>query len=193
MSDALRNTLLGVSALLTLHQVSKSFAQSLRRNSGQHYRLGSGSEFDAFTARYGGWLFGAGVVLALADHSRATPAFPGPLRDLATAGFLASCCLLVWTDRCLAHHFDHYREEDPALMTTGPYARLRHPRYACWILLLAGWTLALGSALGLLAVAAFVFPVIRRIRLEERFLFEVYGERYARYAQRSARLLPGVW
>ena len=78
-------------------------------------------------------------------------------------------------------------------MTTGPYARLRHPRYACWILLLAGWTLALGSALGLLAVAAFVFPVIRRIRLEERFLFEVYGERYARYAQRSARLLPGVW
>lgn len=193
MNEAARDALLLLAALLTLLAVACSFVRALRRDGGRHYRLGSGSEFDAFTARYGSWFFGAGVALAVADHALGNPVFPGAVRDLGAALFLACCALLVWTDRCLAHHFDHYRAEAPHLMTTGPYARLRHPRYACWIGLLGSLALGLGSGLGLLATLAFVPLVVRRVHLEERFLLERYGDRYAAYAQHSSRLLPGLW
>ena len=193
MNDGLRDGLLGIAALLTLREVTRSFVHSLRRDGGRHYRLGSGSAFDAFTARYGSWLFATAIALAVVDHVLEEPAFPSALRDLGSASFLACCGLLVWTDRCLAEHFDHYCEGAPHLLTTGPYAWLRHPRYACWIGLLVTLALALGSALGLLAALAFVPLVVRRVRLEERFLFDLYGDRYAHYARHSHRLLPGLW
>ena len=193
MTAPLRDALLLSAAVLTLAAIADSFARSLRRDGGRHYELGSGSVFDAFTARYGSCFFGAVAALAIADHLLRRPAFPGGLQDMATAFFLAFCALLMWTDRRLANHFDHYHADTPALMTVGPYAWLRHPRYACWIGLLVTLTVALGSAVGLLAALAFVPLVVRRVRLEERFLLDLYGNRYADYALQTDRLVPGLW
>jgi len=193
MSELLRDSLLALASLFTLYAVTRTFLRALRRDGCRHYHLGSGSEFDSFTARYGSWLFAGVVVLSIADHALGEPAFPPIARDLASIGFLACCGLLVWTDRHLADHFDHYRPEDPQLMTAGPYARLRHPRYTSWLGLLVTGPLALGSALGLLAGLAFVPLVVRRVRLEERFLARLYGDRYAAFARQRSRLVPGLW
>ena len=193
MTAPIRDALLLCAGLLTLAAVARSFARSLRRDGGRHFGLGSGSVFDAFTTRYGSWLFGAVVALAISDHLLRSPAFPADLQDIASALFLAFCSLLMWTDRRLANHFDHYHADTPALMTVGPYAWLRHPRYACWIGLLVTLTVALCSAVGLLDALAFVPLVVRRVRLEERFLLALYGNRYADYALQTDRLVPGLW
>jgi len=193
VSEFTRDLVLISASLLTLAAVARSFARSLRRDSRQHYGLGSGSVFDAFTARYGSWFFGLVVVLAFADHLLRKSDFNTEVQDAAGALFLVFCALLIWTDRRLANHFDHYQVEAPALMTVGPYAWLRHPRYACWIGLLVTLTVALGSGLGFLAALAFLPLVIRRVRLEERFLLDLYGDRYTDYTLQTDRLIPGLW
>lgn len=79
------------------------------------------------------------------------------------------------------------------VVTTGPYAIVRHPMYAGVILMLSGWPLLLGSCWLYIPVAAIDALVVLRMLLEDRTLRrELPG--YAEYAERTRRrLLPGVW
>lgn len=79
------------------------------------------------------------------------------------------------------------------VISTGPYAVVRHPMYASTFLYLIGTPLALGSYRGLLAVV-FIFPfLVWRLLDEERVLArELPG--YTDYQGRIRwRLVPGVW
>jgi protein-S-isoprenylcysteine O-methyltransferase Ste14 len=79
------------------------------------------------------------------------------------------------------------------VITTGPYAIVRHPMYASALLYLFGTPLALGSYWGLLALVA-MFPfLIWRLLDEERLLArDLPG--YAEYQSRVRyRLVPFVW
>jgi len=79
------------------------------------------------------------------------------------------------------------------LAASGPYAQVRHPYYAGFILFYAGASLLLGSwlALGWTGVIALVFAG-RLVREERVLLAEMAG--YADYqAQVTARLVPGLW
>ena len=79
------------------------------------------------------------------------------------------------------------------LVSTGPYAIVRHPMYASASLYLLGTPLALGSYWGLLPVAAIVPFLIWRLFDEERLLAERLPG-YTEYQQRVRhRLVPGVW
>ena len=83
--------------------------------------------------------------------------------------------------------------EGQRVITTGPYAVVRHPMYASALLYLAGTPLALGSYWGLVAVAGMLPILIWRLLDEERLLArELPG--YTDY-QREVRfrLLPRVW
>jgi protein-S-isoprenylcysteine O-methyltransferase Ste14 len=79
------------------------------------------------------------------------------------------------------------------VISTGPYAVVRHPMYSYAVLMLAGVPLALGSWWGLLFVIPTVSGITVRLLHEERFLkrnlpgYVAYTEK-VRY-----RLLPGVW
>lgn len=79
------------------------------------------------------------------------------------------------------------------VVTTGPYAIVRHPMYASALLYLAGMPLALGSWWGFAALAAFVPFLIWRLADEERLLArDLPG--YAEYQSRVRyRLIPFVW
>jgi protein-S-isoprenylcysteine O-methyltransferase Ste14 len=79
------------------------------------------------------------------------------------------------------------------VISTGPYARVRHPFYAGAVLFLLGTALLLGSWYGLAASAVFVAGIAVRAVLEERALAaELPG--YAAYMRRVRyRLVPGVW
>lgn len=193
MSPSLRAAVLLVATLVTLAGVYRTFVRALRRNEGENYELGSGRVFDAFTTDTGTWFFAAVVLVAIVDGLWGSSRFEAGLRDVAVAVFLAFCAALLWTDSMLKAHFDSYREGEPALMTTGPYAVVRHPRYSCWIGLLGSFSAALGSGLGLIATGLFALVVIRRVVLEERFLLELYRDRYRRYAKSTYRLLPWLW
>jgi protein-S-isoprenylcysteine O-methyltransferase Ste14 len=79
------------------------------------------------------------------------------------------------------------------VISTGPYALVRHPMYAGGIILLVGVPLALGSWWGLLVVAAMVPALIWRLIDEEKFLARNLTG-YPEYQRKVRyRLVPGVW
>jgi len=85
------------------------------------------------------------------------------------------------------------RERGHHLITSGPYQYLRHPGYLGTIASSVFGILALGSWWALLPAAAMAGLIVRRTRLEDRFLQrELAG--YTAYAEKVRyRLLPGVW
>lgn len=83
--------------------------------------------------------------------------------------------------------------ENQRVISTGPYAWVRHPMYAAALLMLSGIPLALGSAWGLLIVVAIIPALIWRLLDEERFLARNLAG-YSEYRSRVRyRLLPGIW
>jgi protein-S-isoprenylcysteine O-methyltransferase Ste14 len=60
--------------------------------------------------------------------------------------------------------------DDQRVVSTGPYAIVRHPMYAGGLVLLAGIPLALGSYWGLAGIAALIPIIIWRLLDEEAFL-----------------------
>jgi len=84
-------------------------------------------------------------------------------------------------------------EENQRVISTGPYAVVRHPMYVAALILMLGIPLALGSWWGLLAFAFGVPVLVWRILDEERLLKrDLQG--YAEYTQRvHFRLIPRLF
>ena len=84
-------------------------------------------------------------------------------------------------------------DRDHAVVTTGPYALVRHPIYVGTILGFPTLALVTGSGWGLVAMALLIVLFVWRTGREDRTLqAELPG--YADYAQKTRyRLLPGVW
>jgi protein-S-isoprenylcysteine O-methyltransferase Ste14 len=82
---------------------------------------------------------------------------------------------------------------DQRVISTGPYAFVRHPMYAAALVMLLGISPALGSWWGLPIVLALVPALAWRLTDEERFLLQhLPGYREYRDNVRY-RLLPLVW
>lgn len=85
------------------------------------------------------------------------------------------------------------RERGHTVVSSGPYAYVRHPGYAASLLVLPGAALLLGSLWSLIPGALTALAIIVRTALEDRTLGEEL-EGYRDYAERVRhRLLPGVW
>jgi protein-S-isoprenylcysteine O-methyltransferase Ste14 len=84
-------------------------------------------------------------------------------------------------------------ERGHRVVSTGPYAYVRHPMYAGMLLLFAGTPLLLGSWWGLAAAPVLAALLAARAVLEERTLAnELPG--YREYAARVRyRVIPRVW
>jgi protein-S-isoprenylcysteine O-methyltransferase Ste14 len=83
--------------------------------------------------------------------------------------------------------------EQQTVVSTGPYAIVRHPMYAGAALYFIGTPLALGSYWGFVPAAALMAIVVWRLVDEERFLVR-HLPGYVDYRQRvQHRLVPFVW
>jgi protein-S-isoprenylcysteine O-methyltransferase Ste14 len=83
--------------------------------------------------------------------------------------------------------------EGQTVISTGPYAVVRHPMYAGALPLLIGTPLALGSWWGLGALIFFIPALIWRLLDEERFLHRNLPG-YTEYTRKVRyRLVPFVW
>jgi protein-S-isoprenylcysteine O-methyltransferase Ste14 len=84
-------------------------------------------------------------------------------------------------------------EKEQKVITSGPYALVRHPMYVGVIILYIASPVALGSYWALIP-ALFIIPVIvARIKDEEIELLDSL-EGYREYTQKvKHRLLPGIW
>jgi protein-S-isoprenylcysteine O-methyltransferase Ste14 len=82
---------------------------------------------------------------------------------------------------------------DQKVISTGPYAWVRHPMYAGGLLYLLGMPLALGSYWGFLALVATMPFLLWRLFDEEKFLVKNLSG-YSEYMRRVQwRLVPGVF
>jgi protein-S-isoprenylcysteine O-methyltransferase Ste14 len=82
---------------------------------------------------------------------------------------------------------------DQKVISTGPYALVRHPMYAAALVMLLGIPIALGSMWGVLVIVAIMPALIWRLLDEEKFLAKnLPGYREYQTTVRY-RLIPGVW
>jgi protein-S-isoprenylcysteine O-methyltransferase Ste14 len=114
------------------------------------------------------------------------------LQGLGLALYLFSAVWQVWTDSHLARHFNDDRfEQGPTVV--GPFRYIRHPRYAAAILGKIALALVFASLLGWLLLLPWIVLLLHKVRAEEVHLREMFGAGYDAYAQRTARLLPGIY
>jgi protein-S-isoprenylcysteine O-methyltransferase Ste14 len=83
--------------------------------------------------------------------------------------------------------------ENQKVISTGPYALVRHPMYASALLYLVGTPLALGSYWGLLAVGFMMSFLIWRLVEEEKFLAKNLPGYVEYQEQVRHHLVPYVW
>jgi protein-S-isoprenylcysteine O-methyltransferase Ste14 len=80
--------------------------------------------------------------------------------------------------------------KDHRLITTGPYARIRHPLYAG----MCGWFISLSLLTAnwiFLGARSLAFAgLLWRIPREEQMMIETFGDEYKAYMQRTGRFLP---
>lgn len=81
-------------------------------------------------------------------------------------------------------------KEGHELITSGPYAIVRHPIYCGVLLAFIGSAMARGDGRGVLAVLLAFFAFWRKIQLEERRLQEQFGEAFEAYRLRVAAPVP---
>ena len=83
--------------------------------------------------------------------------------------------------------------EGQTVISSGPYARVRHPMYQGALFIFAGVPLALGSYLGFIPAVVTVFFLVLRLLDEERFLATSLSGYTGYLARVRWRLVPGVF
>ena len=107
----------------------------------------------------------------------------------------ASGSLAVWARRTLGKEWSITARvlQEHRLVTSGPYAIIRHPIYAAMLGLWIATALALawpiGAALGLVPM---VWGTLIRTRSEDALLRGMFGEEYNAWARRVPALVPGT-
>ena len=84
----------------------------------------------------------------------------------------------------------HEAQRRHALATTGPYARVRHPQYVGFILIMFGFLLQWPTILTLAMFPVLVTMYVVLARREERDAFGEFGDAYARYARSVPAFMP---
>jgi protein-S-isoprenylcysteine O-methyltransferase Ste14 len=100
----------------------------------------------------------------------------------------------VWARVHLGEYWSGHVTLKPGhrLIRTGPYALVRHPIYTGLLLAILGSAVAVDEYRGVLAVVIAAEAIIRKLRLEERWLTEEFGGEYDSYRRDVKALVPGV-
>ena len=149
-----------------------------------------------FAFRLASWFLMIGILVSyalnLAWLTSLHIAFGDGLRWLGFALGLVSIAFWTWTQAALGKQWSPQLRlrEGHYLITTGPYAHLRHPMYA-------GMS---GFGIGLALVSAnWVFVALTiliwvglvvRVPQEERMMIDEFGETYRAYMRRAGKFLP---
>jgi protein-S-isoprenylcysteine O-methyltransferase Ste14 len=76
------------------------------------------------------------------------------------------------------------------LIRSGPYAYVRHPIYTGVLTALLGTVLASGTLRAVLGLAIIAAALLRKVRIEERFMRETFPDEYPRYCATVPALIP---
>lgn len=110
--------------------------------------------------------------------------------------FLISCLIRWWGFKSIGKFFNPRVAiyEHHTLITDGAYAKIRHPLYLGTLINVLAITVIFNSWGALLIMICLTIPaLIYRIKVEESFLIDHFGDDYIRYMERTKRLFPGIW
>jgi protein-S-isoprenylcysteine O-methyltransferase Ste14 len=110
---------------------------------------------------------------------------------LTVAGLLFA----VWAREHLGRNWSRSVtiKQDHELITTGPYALVRHPIYTGILAGFLGTAIALAQVRGVIAFGLVFLVIWAKLRLEEQWMRSQFGETYVSYAHQTAALVPYVF
>ncbi len=110
---------------------------------------------------------------------------------LLAAGLLCS----VWARRTLGRNWSGTVtvKQDHELVQSGPYRFVRHPIYTGLLAALTGSAISWNHWFGFYALAVLFLAFWLKLRREEAFMRETFGEKYEAYCARTKRLVPFVF
>lgn len=115
---------------------------------------------------------------------RANPHF-GPFHIASNILILVGFMMLASSWKVL-----YQAQRRHVLATTGPYARIRHPQYVAFIIIMFGFLLQWPTLVTLAMFPILVFMYARLARTEERWALDEFGDEYRRYMARTPAFFP---
>jgi protein-S-isoprenylcysteine O-methyltransferase Ste14 len=111
---------------------------------------------------------------------------------LGAAATLGGLMFAVWARVHLGRNWSRSVtiKQDHELITTGPYALVRHPIYTGILTGLLGTAIAICQVRGFIGFTLFFFAFWIKFRMEEQWMRSEFGETYASYAHHTAALVP---
>lgn len=111
----------------------------------------------------------------------------GPLHTISNILILGGLALLAVSWKVLFRAQRNYQ-----IACTGSYARIRHPQYAAFIIIMIGFLLQWPTIPTLVMFPVLVVVYSRLARREEREAYDRFGELYTQYARRVPRFIPRI-
>jgi len=108
-------------------------------------------------------------------------------------------CLLGLVTACRARYLlgknwsvSVQKKDDHELITRGVYKLVRHPIYTGLLLMFSGDALITGTWRGVIAVAILFISFLLKLRKEEKWLTEIFGDKYLEYMTQTKKLIPWI-
>ncbi len=111
---------------------------------------------------------------------------------IGAALLVAGLGFTVWARLSLGRNWSGYvtLKAGHRLVRSGPYALVRHPIYTGLLFALLGTTIAVDEWRAVLGLILATASLVRKLRLEERWLTEEFGSEYAAYKDEVKALVP---
>jgi protein-S-isoprenylcysteine O-methyltransferase Ste14 len=138
------------------------------------------------------------IILLLLVRARV---FRGPrltndtwLQGIGLAIFLSGLALAIWARRYIGRNWGMpmSEKENPELVTTGPYRRIRHPIYAGIDVALIGTAVAISwywLIIAAVVAAYFTYSAV----MEERYMTAEFPDTYPGYRRSTKMFLPFIF
>ena len=106
--------------------------------------------------------------------------------------FAAGLAFTVWARVHLGRNWSGTVtiKQDHELVRDGPYRYVRHPIYTGLLVAFAGNAISRDEWRGILAIAVIFAGFWFKLKLEERWMIEQFGDAYRRYAAEVPALIP---
>jgi protein-S-isoprenylcysteine O-methyltransferase Ste14 len=107
---------------------------------------------------------------------------------------IAGLLFAIWAREHLGRNWSRSVtiKQDHELITTGPYAVVRHPIYTGILTGFLGTAVAISQVRGLIVVVLIFLAFWIKLRLEEQWMRSQFGEVYESYAHQTAALVPYI-
>lgn len=81
-------------------------------------------------------------------------------------------------------------QREGTLASSGPYARIRHPQYAAFVIIMFGFLLQWPTLVTLIMFPILVVVYARLARTEEQWALQQFGDQYRRYLAHTPAFVP---